>query len=468
MKNLFMLLLIMALSCLLCSCGNGEENEPANIGGAAKENSTEENKQAGTAQKTDGKSELTFCCSPYSDSACYTEDGYYYLCNDETKLKGEKYGSHLMYMDYATCQEVYLCSTAGCKHDTLDCPAVLSSEDFPTVSTKLFTFKDNLYILSRESDQDGSIAMNIMGDDSGATMAESQPAVLYCAGLDGTNRRKVFSFEADLTLEDRIIQDGNGIYVVTKKTRQEKEGDKLYHVSSERRLMFLDLASMELQEVCPKTFDEDIKWEIDGCYGDSLILTGTDYGRKLTREEEEDDDAYKDIYLKSKKVFSLLDVKSGKRKEFYRQANKEDYSYEYMGGTFYISTSDRKGIVAYDMKTGKKKRIGSLTNNQIMYKVGDVLWCRGWDLTKDDTYYFLNTKTGKVSHSTLVNKNNGWALEIRAFNESDVLVVYDYDATKNEDDSYEIHRYKCALISKEDLYAGREKYRKIKMIGSGE
>lgn len=464
MRKLFIFILTMVISCSLCSCGSGE----ASGTDVAKKSSAETASQAGAVKKAGGKGELTFCCSPYSDSACYTEDGYYYLCNDETKLKGGDWGRHLMYMDYATCQEIYLCSTAGCQHDTLDCPAVFSSEDFPISTTKLFTFRDHLYILNRECDQDGSITMEMTVDSSGSNMAESRPAVLYRAELDGTNRKKVFSFDAEFTLEDRIIQDENGIYVVTKKNKQEKEGNKSYYVSSERRLMFLDLTSMELTEVCPMTFDDDMKWEIDGCYGDSLILSGIDYGRKLTREEEEDEDTYTDIYRKSKKVFSVLDLKSGKRREFYRQRNKEDYSYQFIGGVMYISTSDSKDIMALDIKTGKKKLICSLANNQIMYHVGEMLWCLGWDLTKDNMYYFVNTKTGKVSHSPLVNKNNGWSLEIRAYNDSDVLVVYDYDATKNADDSYEIHRYKCALISKKDLYAGQEKYRKIKMIGSGE
>ena len=131
MRKLFIFIMTMVIGCSLCSCGSGGTNGTANTDSAAKGGGTETVSQAGTVQKTGGKGELTFCCSPYSDSACYTEDGYYYLCNDETKLKGGDWGGHLMYMDYATRQEIYLCSTAGCKHDSLDCPAMLSSEDFP-------------------------------------------------------------------------------------------------------------------------------------------------------------------------------------------------------------------------------------------------------------------------------------------------------------------------------------------------
>ena len=49
-----------------------------------------------------------------------------------------------------------------------------------------------------------------------------------------------------------------------------------------------------------------------------------------------------------------------------------------------------------------------------------------------------------------------------------MLFVYDYDATESGDGSYEIHRYKHALISKDDLFAGKDNYRKIEMVGPGQ
>ena len=48
-----------------------------------------------------------------------------------------------------------------------------------------------------------------------------------------------------------------------------------------------------------------------------------------------------------------------------------------------------------------------------------------------------------------------------------MLVIYDYEATANGDGSYEITRYQYGLISQEDLFAGRDTFRKINMIGEG-
>ena len=61
----------------------------------------------------------------------------------------------------------------------------------------------------------------------------------------------------------------------------------------------------------------------------------------------------------------------------------------------------------------------------------------------------------------------GWSLDLVAETESDVLVIYDYDATATSGGGYEIHLYQYGLISKEDLFSGKENYRKIQMSGRG-
>ena len=40
---------------------------------------------------------------------CHTQEGYYYLEKETKELSDGSYGSHLMYMDFAALQEVYLC-----------------------------------------------------------------------------------------------------------------------------------------------------------------------------------------------------------------------------------------------------------------------------------------------------------------------------------------------------------------------
>lgn len=149
---------------------------------------------------------------------CYTKDGYYYLTKDATELEDGTWGTHLMYMDFATKQEVYLCSNAGCKHNTADCPSVFLMNEFPLYASGIFVYGDKLYVLSKESDNEGSVTQDlVVSSDDAAVETEAAKAVLYEMNLDGTNRQKVFTFDAGLTVEDVVLGDESGLYFVTKK-----------------------------------------------------------------------------------------------------------------------------------------------------------------------------------------------------------------------------------------------------------
>lgn len=486
-KRILILILSAILVCLLCACTKDAQTEGGDtqINGRSKE-ITDKSKQIndkdrdGTGKNTETDNNtaqqnnaenlshksgaLHFLCG--IDSNCSTENGYYYLTEETKKLRDENYATYLMYMDFATCQEIYLCSTAGCKHDTADCPAVFLYDDFPVSTTKLFVWKENLYILSKEYDDDGGMYENVMS--VGDTQPESSPAVLYKAKLDGTERKQIYTFDSDLTLEDMVVGDENGIYIITKKVCTDKAGTFSYMTSSERKLMFLDLESFNIKEICSMDFNDKISWNVTDCCGNFLILKGIDFGREISKDEKWNDDIYKSLYENSFDVYSILDLESGTVTEIYRGSNKYSHSSHVIGDILYLSSSENQNIEGLNIITGEKKTVCTLSQNLIMDVLGDMLCCRDWNLAGDFTWYFVDTKTGEIYHSSLVNKCNGWDLEFYAETASDVLVVNDYDAKKGSDESYEIYQMKYALISKEDLFSGKENYRKIKMIGTGQ
>lgn len=462
MKKIFVLFMIAVLVCSsLCACNGGAETS-GRIG-----------QNAGAQQNTvgndsSGSGVLQLLSNRYGESACNTENGYYYLTTETKKLRDSSYGTHLMYMDFASGREIYLCSTAGCKHDSLDCPAVFSYDDFPTVSTIPFVFGDCLYILSREYDNDGAVSQGMITIGGDGSSVESRPAVLYRANLDGTGREKIFTFDAALTLEDKIVGNDKGIYVITKKLSVDKDGNQTYTTSSERRLMFLDLSSLSLSEICSMDFGDHISWKIIGCCQNDFWLCGDDFGRELTRDETWNEDVYKELFKNSSKVYALLSRDGGKPKEIARQSNRYDRSVRLLENKLYLSSEENQNIEVLDIQTGDKKTLCTLPQNLMMDTLGDTLCCRGWNLAGDPVWYFVDTKTGKITHSPLTIPCNGWSIEFRAETKTDVLFVYDYDATETERGSYEIHRYKHALISKDDLFAGKDNYRKIEMIGPGQ
>lgn len=465
MKKLFILFMIAVLVCSsLCACsgqtGTSGKNDNAGQNAGAQQNTGDNGSSSNGG--------LQLLSNRYGESACNTENGYYYLTTATKKLRDGSYGTHLMYMDFATDHEIYLCSTAGCKHDSLDCPAVFSYDDFPVSSTIPFVFGDHLYILSREYDGDGSVSQDTMtiGGDGGSV--ESQPAVLYRANLDGTGREKIFTFDAALTLEDKIVGNDKGIYVITKKLSADKDGNQTYTTSSERKLMFLNLSSLSLSEICSMDFGDHISWQIIDCSPNDFLLCGVDFGREVSRDEIWDEDLHKEIYKNSFRVYALLSRDGGKPKELARQSNKCDNSAKLLGENLYLSSEDNQNIDALNIQTGEKRTLCTLPQNLIMDTLGDMLCCRGWDLAGDPIWYFVDTKTGAVTKTPLVIPCNGWSIDFRCETKTDVLFVYDYDATETERGSYEIHRYKHALISKDDLFTGKDSYRKIEMVGPGQ
>ena len=422
--------------------------------------------QKNTAENNNSESGVLHSLyNTYNDSACITENGYYYLTHESVELKDGKFGIHLMYMDFAAKREIYLCSTAGCKHDSADCPSVFLISDFPQASTKLFVFNDNLYILSREYDDDGTVSQFIGGEEN---IPESKPVALYCAKLDGTERKKVYTFDAELTIEDMIFANNDGIYIVTKKVSADKTGGQTYKTSSERKLVFLDLSSLSAKDICPMAFGDSISWNIIGCCQYGFVLSGIDYGREISRDELWNDDLYSELYQNSAVVYALLDPQNGKLKEICRQSNKNANSAQIFGDSLYLSSDENKNIDVINIGTGEKKTLCSIQQNLIMGVLGDMLCCREWNLAENPKWYFVDTNTGEMTKTDLVNKCNGWSLEFRGETSEDVLFVYDYDASTTDNESYEIYQYKHALISKKDLFAGRQNYRKIDMTGPGQ
>ncbi|MCM1026765.1 MAG: hypothetical protein NC432_10030 [Roseburia sp.] len=430
---------------------------------------------AGGSSSSAGNEGLRLLSNRYGESACNTEDGYYYLTGEAMRLRDGSYGMHLMYMDFASGREIYLCSTAGCQHDSPDCPSVFSDDDFPAYSTVLFVFRENLYILSREQDNDGSMSQNIVvfgGDEnfgSGNSLVgrESCPAAVYRANLDGTGREKIYTFDGTLTLEDAVFGNDRGIYVITKKLSADRSDGLTYVTSAERKLMFLDLSSRSLSEVCSMEFGDGISWRMFGCYGDDFVLCGTDFGRELSREEEWDDSAYKGLYENSSEVYALLNQGGGRYKEILRLSNRYENAVKLLGNGLYLSTKGNQNIDVLNLDTGERRTVCTLPQNCLMDTLGDVLCCRDWNLGGNPVWYFVDTKTGAITHSPLTIPCNGWAIDFCCETASDVLFVYDYDATGHSDGSYEIHQYKHALIAKSDLFAGRENYRIINMINTG-
>ena len=444
MKKIFAVLMSLVLGGSLCACGNGVQTlgentgkessgsfvseEQAVAGGIMKKQSTQE--QSSKGQAVEG---LQILNDSDHLANCYTKDGYYYLTKDATELEDGTWGTHLMYMDFATKQ-------------------------------------DKLYVLSKESDNEGSVTQDlVVSSDDAAVETEAAKAVLYEMNLDGTNRQKVFTFDAGLTVEDVVLGDESGLYFVTKKLSNTMgEGNNSVTTSTGRKLVFWNKSTQKAEDICSLNFEDGINWKIIGCMDNALVLSGTDYGKALTTDDyTKSDDDWNNMYKNSSEVVATLDLNTKTLDEKYRMDNATLHSIAVMDGTLYVSNSETGEIKTINLTTKEEKVLCTLAQNYIMNTFDHVLCCDTWNDENDRTYYFVNTDTGEVQHSSLVNQALGWNLEFKAEVGSQILVIYDYEYTPLGDNSYDITQYKYALIDKSDLYAGNAKYEPILMVGKG-
>lgn len=454
MKKLITLILALGILFSLCACEkSAPDSDNPNSGG----NSAHESKNNTEASKNGSLSLL--CMSQGNIEGCSTDNGYYYLSNEVGHLLDGQMATHLMYMDFATQQEIYLCNNSACAHNTVDCTSVFCTDDFPLNSTLIFVWNNNLYIMSKEQDRDGSAAIGMLGGSSNAI--ESSPTTIYRANLDGTDRNKVYTFDSTVTVEDFAVGDVSGLYFITKKLTAQQSNGSSYTTSSERKLVYLDLSTKTEIVICSMDFGDNISWDVIGCSDRSLVLYGIEFGRDVSPDEMHAENT--DIFDDSYDVFSTLNIDSRSLNEVYRVYAPKARNYAVDENNLYFSVIGDGSISRVDLRSGEQTELCKISQDSIWGLVGDKLYTRD---ESNYTYYFIDVNTGEISHSGLLN-NLGWSLDIIAEAGDQVLTIYDYDATAKGDGSYNINGYQYGLISKEDLYAGRDNFIPISMIGKG-
>lgn len=102
---------------------------------------------------------------------------------------------NLLYADYTSRQEVYLCAQPNCKHDTESCTSYIPLSP-GGVTPEVVGDK---------------LALVYFGSEFGGE-DDSNPAHIEAMDLDGANRRTCVSFAANQVLERPMLTDGERIY----------------------------------------------------------------------------------------------------------------------------------------------------------------------------------------------------------------------------------------------------------------
>ncbi|MBD5383401.1 MAG: hypothetical protein HDR72_00175 [Ruminococcaceae bacterium] len=486
MKKICAAFLAAVAALSLCACDNADVNS---------ENDTEiggENYSSASSERTDTTSteqsvpavvdnpqnvrpenkQLTLLCTGDhlpKNIGCGTDEGYYSV---QSNVAGGEYNC-ITYVDYATRQEVILCSDSSCKHDSERCTSVLPREwDW---FCEMFFYKDHLYYLVSDLDNDGVFAAGGYSA-SGYSYEPINPTTpqLYRMNPDGTGRELVYTFGSNETVEHFAVGDGDGIWFVTKEPtiERDEETNITRYGSKNRAAVRLDLNERKIVEQIPLYYKDNIKKDFIGVAGSRMIFGGIAYPDGKSAQDYIDilapspvfgDTSGMDEYLEfmstCEYAFFALDVTDKTMREIYR-AGFDDISLNFtqIGEKLYIPTGeDYTSALALDLNTGNTEEFFVPEG----YKLDGFVGESPVYITTDGEYkrYFIDPDTGKMINCILGGLN-----EVIAINSGRALVVY---KTVGEElpeggimNPYDLY----ALISLDDLYNGRENFEPIDML----
>lgn len=405
-----------------------------------------------------------------------TEDGFYYLSTNQIELDDGTTASHLMYIDYATGQEIYLCSDSSCQHDHEDCTSVIPT---PNTNGKIFVWNDYLYYLECKYDYSGYTCTSIVYDESygsGGLALTVENAKLYQMNLDGSNRKVIYTFEDNVTIENVVFGDTNGLYFITKTieaqeiTEGSEELESYYYATTNREMIRLNPDTGDVKYISSLDFDDNLDWDIIGCANQQFILRAYQYPDTMTSQEFsmiEDKEELTDTLNKTKILYATFDITTKEMQQIYQISANDSSTDTILQNDLYISNETTGDIIKVNLETKEESILSNLEANYIYGTIGNYLYCVNSSDVDDAGYYFIHTETGEITHSNLVNQSTGWDLDILAIYDTYALVIYDYEYQELSDDAYDITAYQYGFIALEDLIQGKENYIPISMSSEG-
>lgn len=406
---------------------------------------------------------------------CVTAEGMYYI--DDSPYSDKDF-AHIMYIDFATKQETYLCSDSSCDHNNERCTSCIDDSELFGMNTSLFAYNGYLYFLNLYHTSEGSFGTN-------AASAGLGKQELYRMNLDGTNRELIYSFDKNLSVANNVIGDGDALWFSVHEEYVEKSSVKdMYYVAAKDKAMIrLDLSQLEIVKQIPVKDAGSVSLEYILCTGDKFIFSGVEYPDGMTKMEyiekcfgfRGDSESFaptpEEIELENRcrYVYYTLDrVVDKVTKPLYQTETNINIAPFIYNGELCIPF---KGMEARDVNT----RINVVTGETEEFYAAegyiitggvfaDKYSCKHFEDDSISTVSYIDAKTGELSECRLGIEPLGMPVEPITVYDGRALVYYnDYRSEKNGG-SYPEY----AFLTLDDLFNGRPNYEPIKMIHESE
>ena len=385
-----------------------------------------------------------------------TKDGYYTISTDENGMM------NIMYVDYKTKKQIYLCDKSQCEHDNDKCTSFIDMKYSARENTLLSDGK-YLYLVSSEFNNEGGISTSI-NYGTGEVQQEDEPSSIYRMNLDGSNKKKLASLDSGELLDDKFFTDGNYLYgIAMKKTNIKIDGDTTYTKGDDYQLIGISIEDGERKNIT----DWDNDWTILGAYEDKLIVDKLKFDHELTDEERMDNEKYIAAYRKAKEIIGIYDFNTKDFEELASHDASNDYLYEiYEKNLFYYKNNGDK-IMSLDLESKKEEVFLETEYCNIQQIYNGYIITSDWKESKKG-FYIISIKDKKIEKFKLI-KNNGYPINIIGesdnffFVESNCQIEEEYVEWAGVSQTIETNR-QYSMISKDDFVNNKKVFEKVEMI----
>lgn len=373
------------------------------------------------------------------------EHGFYYL----NTIDNEKnIFSNIMYLDYASNQEIVLCNKPNCKHDHDSCNAYANQD---ADSNYLFLSGNNLYLQTTETG-----------------LPIGQP-IICKYNLDGTNKTKIFELDSGMTLMKDFVIRGNDLYCTARSIKvSNSENGEINFVQddpTQQNLIKIDLTDKKYETVVSMK-----NRNIIGTYKNSIVIKEMIFPEGFNMEEK-NHAKFMEGFDNATAKFILFDVDSKKESEIYSGVAKR-FGDQRMSDNKIIFFSKSNTIEYIDIDTKQEGvLIDDLKKSPLVIDVRDNKVIYGfWEDKKVnammETYYYVDMNTKENKQINLMIPYPKQSVNIVSETKDSFLVISGFDAKEEYISGYNVYQPKISkthysLIKKNDYFNSNANYVRV-------
>lgn len=381
----------------------------------------------------------------YGSTSNY-ENGYFYIKDDH----------NIMFFDYDTQKEVYLCNKPNCKHEDNTCSSYLEIGE----SNELFYYDHHLYLINAQAS--GSI-MSITGhgDDMVSEDQNGTPSTVYRMNLDGTNKEKLFVAPTGTEMSMPYVIKGNVLYGFLQNYKTEQKGNNSFaSVMTDSKLVAIDLDTGKYEEIM-----DGVNKELVAVYDNQLVIQEIEYKNDPALYDD-DPAGYIDNLYDSKTRVQLINIDTKKADTVYDGSYKDVNTLRFYKDRMYFVRKDSNNLEYMNLATKERKTITELPKSgmELSQIIDDKLLV--YDYKDQEAHigdaYVMDLNTQEMKEFALKDDNE-YLVEILSGNDEYYFVQTEnilgeeyttWAGTRQQD----IIGIRYGLIKKADYWASQPNY----------